>query len=270
MSETFDYVIVGGGSAASVLANRLSEDGTRTVCVLEAGPPDRNPYIQVPAGFIKTLFDPKVTWQFRTEPNPHTNDRRIQITQGRTLGGSSAVNGGVYNRGQALDFDHWAQLGNRGWSYADVLPYFRRTERRAGTADPTYRGIDGALPITTPEWDSELCDAFMASANACGLPTNPDYNGATQEGVGRYQAAILNGRRHSAAKAFLHPAARRANVEVRTRARAGSSDIGRQARERGTLSSARRQRCHRSCPAGRDRLRRRARLAQAVAALRHR
>ena len=220
MSATFDYVIVGGGSAASVLANRLSEDGTRAVCVLEAGPPDHNPYIQVPAGFIKTLFDTKVTWQFLTEPNLATNNRRIQITQGKTLGGSSSVNGGVYNRGQAFDFDQWAQLGNRGWSYMDVLPFFRRTERRVGGGDPQYRGRDGALPITTPEWDSILCDAFIASANACGLPNNPDYNGATQEGVGRYQAAILNGRRHSAAKAFLHPAARRQNVSVRTRARA--------------------------------------------------
>ena len=220
--DEFDHVIVGGGSAASVLAARLSEDGTRSICVLEAGPPDRNPFIQVPAGFIKTLFDPKVTWQFQTEPNPATDGRRIQITQGRTLGGSSAVNGGVYNRGQALDFDTWAQRGNMGWGHADILPYFRRTEQRIGPSDPAYRGQDGALPITTPVWDSVLCDAFMASAHACGLPSNPDYNGATTEGVGRYQAAILNGRRHSAAKAFLHPASRRLNVEVRTDARAAS------------------------------------------------
>jgi len=218
--DTFDHVIVGGGSAASVLAARLSADGMRTVCVLEAGPPDRNPYIQIPAGFIKTLFDPKVTWQFQTEPNPATNNRRIQITQGRTLGGSSAVNGGVYNRGQAMDFDTWAQLGNTGWSHGDVLPYFKRTERRVGEADAVYRGQDGALPISTPAWDSVLCDAFIASANRRGLPSNPDYNGATQEGVGRYQAAILDGRRHSAAKAFLHPAWRRKHVDVRTNARA--------------------------------------------------
>lgn len=225
MADSFDHVIVGGGSAASILAARLSEDGRRTVCVLEAGPPDRNPYIQVPAGFIKTLFDKKITWQFQTEPNPATNGRRVQITQGKTLGGSSAVNGGVYNRGQALDFDSWAQLGNRGWSYADVLPYFRRTERRVGEGDPDFRGQEGPLPVSTPRWDSVLCDAFMASANACGLPNNPDYNGASQEGVGRYQAAILNGRRHSAAKAFLHPASRRPNVEVRTNARASRLEM---------------------------------------------
>lgn len=214
--DTFDHVIVGGGSAASVIAARLSEDGKRTVCVLEAGPRDRNPLIQVPAGFIKTLFHPTLTWQFQTEPNPATNNRRIQITQGRTLGGSSAVNGGVYNRGLALDFDTWAQQGNSGWGYDDVLPYFRRTERRVGDADPQYRGTEGALPVTTPRWDSVLCDAFVESAAACGLPANPDYNGATQEGTGRYQAAILDGRRHSAAKAFLHPASRRGNVTVRT------------------------------------------------------
>ena len=223
--DSFDHVIIGGGSAASVLAARLSEDGSRSICVLEAGPPDRNPYIQVPAGFIKTLFDPRVTWQFQTEPNPATNGRRIQITQGRTLGGSSAVNGGIYNRGQGLDFDGWAQLGNRGWSYADLLPCFRRTERRIGDGDPEYRGRNGALPVSTPRWDNVLCDAFLKSANACGLPDNPDYNGARQEGVGRYQAAILNGRRHSAAKAFLHPASRRPNVEVRTSALASRLEL---------------------------------------------
>lgn len=216
--ENFDYIIIGGGSAASVLAERLSQDPNAHLIVLEAGPPDSNPYIQIPAGFIKTLFDPKVTWQFSSEPSEGTGGRRIQITQGKTLGGSSAVNGGVYNRGQRLDFDNWAKKGNVGWGYDDVLPYFRRTERRVGPGDDRYRGRDGNLPITTPEWPSPLCDAFFESAGICGLPFNPDYNGATQEGVGRYQAAILNGRRHSAAKAFLHPAARRGNVTVRTRA----------------------------------------------------
>lgn len=216
--DNFDHVIVGGGSAASVLAARLSEDGARTVLVLEAGPPDSNPYIQVPAGFIKTLFDEKVTWQFTSEPSEGTAGRRIQITQGKTLGGSSAVNGGVYNRGQRLDFDSWAQLGNPGWSYDDILPYFRRTERRVGASDPRYRGTEGRLPITTPVWPSEICDAFLETATAHGMPRNDDYNGGTQLGCGRYQAAILNGRRHSAAKAFLHPAGKRPNVEIRTRA----------------------------------------------------
>jgi choline dehydrogenase len=214
----FDYVIIGGGSAGSVLAERLSKDGRYTVLVLEAGPPDTNRFIQVPAGFIKTLFDPKVTWQFKSEPSAGTAGRQIQITQGKTLGGSSAVNGGVYNRGQRNDYDSWAQRGNPGWSYDEILPYFRRTEHRLGAGDDHYRGREGSLPITTPVWPSVLCDAFFESAGKCGLPFNPDYNGATQEGVGRYQAAILNGRRHSAAKAFLHPAAKRSNVSVLTSA----------------------------------------------------
>jgi choline dehydrogenase len=216
--ENFDYVIIGGGSAGCVLAERLSRSGGNTVLVLEAGPPDTNRYIQIPAGFIKTLFDPKVTWQFKSEPSAGTAGRQIQITQGKTLGGSSAVNGGVYNRGQSKDYDSWAQRGNPGWGYEDLLPYFRRTERRFGDGDDRYRGREGSLPITTPTWPSVLCDAFFESAGKCGLPINPDYNGATQEGVGRYQAAILNGRRHSAAKAFLHPAAKRPNVAVRTNA----------------------------------------------------
>jgi choline dehydrogenase len=218
MMEAFDYVIVGGGSAGSVLAERLSADGRYSICVLEAGPPDRNPYIQVPAGFIKTLFDPKLTWQFQTEASAHTANRRIQITQGKTLGGSSAVNGGIYNRGQRADFDLWAKRGNAGWSYAEVLPYFRRTEHYWGNADDRFRGRDGALHIGTPAWPDELCDAFVETAVANGLPRNPDYNGVAQEGVGRYQAAIHAGRRVSAAKAFLHPASRRQNVEIRTHA----------------------------------------------------
>ena len=125
-ADIFDYVIVGAGAAGSVLANRLTEDPGVTVCVLEAGPPDRNPWIHIPAGFIKTLVDPSCTWQFKTEPTANTGGRRIPTTQGRTLGGSSSINGMVYNRGQPDDLNNWAQRGNRGWGYADVLPYYRR------------------------------------------------------------------------------------------------------------------------------------------------
>ena len=127
-ADSFDYVIVGAGAAGSVLANRLTEDPGVTVCVLEAGPPDRNPWIHIPAGFIKTLVDPSCTWQFKTEPTANTGGRRIPTTQGRTLGGSSSINGMVYNRGQPDDLNNWAQRGNRGWGYADVLPYYRRSE----------------------------------------------------------------------------------------------------------------------------------------------
>jgi choline dehydrogenase len=138
--DTFDYVIVGAGAAGSLLANRLTQDAGVTVCVLEAGPRDTNPYIHIPAGFIKTLFDPAVTWQFKTEPTEMTAGRRIATTQGRTLGGSSSINGMVWNRGQPADLDNWAQRGNRGWGYADMLPYYKRTERRIGPADEEKRG----------------------------------------------------------------------------------------------------------------------------------
>lgn len=216
MTDAFDYVIVGGGTAAGILAFRLTEAG-RSVCVLEAGPPDDSFYHRVPAGFIKTLFDPRVTWQLASEPNPNSGGRAIQYTQGKTLGGSSSVNGMVYNRGQAADFDHWAQLGNRGWGYADVLPLFRRTERRVGAGDDAYRGRTGRLGVTTSPWPSKVVDAFVAAAVARGHPRNPDSNGATQEGVGFYQSAIDRGSRASTATAFLHPARKR-GADVRTEA----------------------------------------------------
>ena len=151
MADTFDYVIVGSGAAGSVLANRLTEDPSVTVCVLECGPPDRHPYIHIPAGFIKMLFNPTYTWQFQTEPGEGINGRRIPTTQGRTLGGSSSINGMIYNRGQREDFDHWAQRGNRGWGYVDILPYFKRGERRLGVGDDRIHGR-GAIcrsPTTT-------------------------------------------------------------------------------------------------------------------------
>jgi choline dehydrogenase len=213
--DSFDYVIVGGGTAASIIAFRLSEAG-HTVCVLEAGPPDKNPFIRVPAGFVKTLFNPRVTWQYSYEPSVATNNRAILVTQGKTLGGSSSVNGMVYNRGQAADFDHWAALGNPGWSYKEILPCFRRTERRIGDGDDHYRGRSGRLPVTTSPWPSPLVDGFIAAAREQGHPFNDDYNGAEQEGVGHYQSAIYRGRRVSTAGAFLRPARRNGRVTVRT------------------------------------------------------
>ncbi len=220
MVDSFDYVIVGAGAAGSVLANRLSEDAGVSVCVLEAGPPDRNPWIHVPAGFIKTLFDPSVTWQFKTEPSEGSGGRRIATTQGRTLGGSSSINGMIINRGQPADLDSWAQRGNRGWGYADMLPYYRRTERRIGFGDDAKRGREGGIPVTDMEWRNAVSEAFVEGAVGMGIPRNPDYNSGDQAGVGYYQRAILNGRRVSAARAFLKPAMERANLEVRTNARA--------------------------------------------------
>jgi choline dehydrogenase len=217
MMDEFDFVIVGGGTAAGILAYRLSEAGS-SVCVLEAGPPDRNPYIRIPAGFMKTLFNPKVTWQLASEPNPNTNSRIIEYTQGKTLGGSSSVNGMVYTRGQAADFNEWAQRGNLGWGYHDILPYFRRTEQWTGKSDVEYRGDKGRLKTSISPWPNAVVDAFVASAQSVGHKFNPDYNGAQHEGVGFYQSAIWRGRRNSTATAFLHPAQRAWGVDIRTQA----------------------------------------------------
>ncbi|MGH8432161.1 MAG: GMC family oxidoreductase, partial [Solimonas sp.] len=175
-SDDFDYVIVGGGAAGAILASRLSEDGQSTVCVLEAGPADWHPFLHIPAGFIKVLFNPDFTWQFSSEPNPLTNNRRIPLPQGRTLGGSTSINGLVYNRGQREDYDEWAALGNRGWGYAQVLPYFKRNERRTGSGDDTYRGRVGPMPVSDIEWIQPICERFIAGAQGLGMPRNPDYN----------------------------------------------------------------------------------------------
>lgn len=218
--DTFDYVIIGAGSAGSVLANRLSEDADVTVCVLEAGPVDWHPYIHLPAGFIKTFYDTRINWCYSQEPGEGTASRRIFSPRGKTLGGSSSINGHIYNRGQHQDFDTWAQYGNRSWGYADVLPYFKRLEQRIGDGDATYRGRDGSLTVTDIDWHDPLCEAFIAGAVSLGIPRNPDYNAATQEGVSYAQRTIHNGRRISAATAFLKPAMKRGNVTVRTNAHA--------------------------------------------------
>ncbi len=216
-ADIFDYVIIGGGSAGSVLARRLVDDGA-SVCLLEAGPTDSHPYIHIPAGFVKTLFDARYTWPLQTEPTVWTAGRAVMTPQGRVLGGSSSVNGMVFIRGQAADYDGWSQRGNRGWGYADVLPYFRKLEQRIGTADDAYRGRSGPLPVTDSDWRHPLCDAFLAAAARCGLPTNADYNGPRQEGASYYQRAIRGRRRVSAARAFLHPVLRHAALSVRTNA----------------------------------------------------
>jgi len=222
--ETFDYVIVGAGTAGSVLANRLSEDDRTTVCVLEAGPRDWHPFIHIPAGFMYTLVNPRVNWLYKSEPSEWTGGRAIAAPRGKTLGGSSSINGHIYNRGQRLDFDGWAQRGNRGWGYADVLPYFRRSERRipleGGGGDDLFRGREGNLPITDLEWRDPLCDAFIEGAVQMGIPRNRDYNGAAQAGVSYVQRIIEHGRRQSAARGYLHPAMKRPNLTVRTHAHA--------------------------------------------------
>ncbi|MBB4360858.1 choline dehydrogenase [Bradyrhizobium sp. CIR18] len=218
--DRFDYVIVGAGSAGCVLTSRLSEDPNTSVCVLEAGPSDWHPYIHLPAGFIKTFHMKSINWAYQQEPGPWTGGRSIYAPRGKTLGGSSSINGHIYNRGQRMDFDTWAQMGNRGWGYADVLPYFRRLEKRVGEGEDTYRGREGSLTVTTMEWRDPLCEAFMEGAVSLGIPRNPDYNGKTQEGVSYCQRTINNGLRVSGATAFLKPAMKRPNVHVHTHAHA--------------------------------------------------
>ncbi|MDI5935780.1 GMC family oxidoreductase [Halomonas kalidii] len=219
MTDRFDYIVIGAGSAGSVVAGRLSEAGQGTVCVLEAGPPDRSPYIHVPAAVVHLLDNPRLNWMYQTAPSWGTAGRSLVQSRGKTLGGSGAINGHVYTRGHRTDFDTWAALGNRGWSYAEVLPYFKRCERRIGDGDDRYRGRSGPFTITDIDQADPLCDAFMDGAESLGIPRNPDYNGASQEGVAYVQRSIHRGRRVSPARAFLYPAMKRGNTEVRTRAR---------------------------------------------------
>lgn len=219
-NDAFDYVIVGSGAAGAILAARLGEDPNLRICVLEAGPRDWHPFLHLPAGFIKVLFNPAFTWQFSSEPTHWTGERRVPLPQGRTLGGSTSINGLVYNRGQAEDYDGWAARGNPGWSHAELLPYFKRSERRIGAGDDALRGRDGPLPITDIDWMHPICEAFLEGAQELGLPRNADYNGATQAGVGYFQRTIHRGRRMGTAPTFLAPAMRRGNIDVRTNAQA--------------------------------------------------
>ena len=218
--DRFDYVVVGAGSAGSVVAGRLSENCQDRVCVLEAGPTDRSLLIHVPAAVVYALNDPRINWMFRTAPSWGTAGRSIIQSRGKTLGGSGSINGHVYTRGHRSDFDTWAEMGNRGWSYQDILPFFKRSERRIGPGDDTYRGREGPFTITDIEETDLLSDAFIETAKSLGIPQNPDYNGASQDGIAYVQRSIAKGRRVSPARAFLYPAMKRGNTDVRTNARA--------------------------------------------------
>jgi choline dehydrogenase len=219
MSEQeFDYVIVGGGAAGCVLAARLSEDGTATVCLLEAGGPDNSVFIHAPAGAVAMLPTKLHNYAYQTVPQPGLNGRRGYQPRGKTLGGSSSINAMLYVRGHRADYDGWAALGNPGWSYEEVLPYFRRSENCEMFGETALRGAGGPLNVAYPRHQSPLDQMFIEAAAANGIPQTEDYNGSRQEGAFLYQVTQKDGERCSAAKGYLTPNLARPNLEVRTHA----------------------------------------------------
>src|SRR5260221_3297225 len=214
---TFDYIVVGAGSAGCVLANRLTASGRYRVLLLEAGPADRNPWIHMPIGSAKLSSNARVNWLYESARNPDLTNRRIIQPRGKVLGGSSSINGLVYIRGQKEDFDLWRQLGNPGWSWDDVLPYFKKAEsQQRGACD--YHGAGGPLSVSDQTETHELCEAFIKAGQQVGVPRNDDFNGASQEGIGYFQMTSRNGLRCSTAVGYLRPARKRANLTVVTEA----------------------------------------------------
>jgi choline dehydrogenase len=243
--QTYDFIIVGSGSAGSVVAERLSASGRFSVLVLEAGGSDMRFYVQMPLGYGKTFFDPAVNWNYRAEPDPGLAGNADHWPRGKILGGSSSINAMVWIRGQREDFDAWAEAGNPGWSFADLLPVFKAIEDNENGADE-WRGIGGPMHIQDcRSLVHPLTRRYLAAAQHAGLPLNPDFNGATQEGVGIYQINAKDGRRMSASRAFLRPAMKRPNVRVETNALAtkilfeGSRAVGVEYEQRGRKHSVR-------------------------------
>ena len=212
--QTYDYIVVGAGSAGAVVANRLSADARNKVLLLEAGPAS-HPWSRVPIGFAKLITNPAANWLYASEPEAQTNGRRLPVPRGRLLGGSSALNGMAFVRGQAQDFDTWAQMGNQGWSYDDVLPFFKRMESYDG-GDDAFRGRDGPLRVTNPEPRDPFYAALIKAAAETGIGHNPDYNGASQDGIAMSQATISAGRRMSTARCYLDPIRKRGNLHIET------------------------------------------------------
>ena len=213
---TYDYIVVGAGSAGAVVANRLSADARNKVLLLEAGPAG-HPWSRIPISYAKLINDPAANWLYASEPEANTNGRKLPVPRGRMLGGSSAINGMAFVRGQAQDFDTWAQMGNHGWSYANVLPFFKRMESYTG-GDDEFRGREGPLRVTNPEPRDKLYAALIRAAGEVGIAHNPDYNGAAQDGIAMSQATISSGRRMSTARCYLDPIIKRENLHIETNA----------------------------------------------------
>ena len=212
MAQEFDFIVVGAGSAGCVLANRLTADGRTRVLLLEAGPRDTNPWIHVPLGYGKLFNVAAVNWMYQSEPEPHLDGRRIYTPRGKVLGGSSSINGLVYIRGQPEDFDDWEAPG---WSFGELLPYFRKSEDQARGGDALH-GAGGPLAVSDQSEPHELCDAFIEAAAQAGHPKNADFNGERQEGAGYFQLTTRHARRCSTAVGYLRPAQGRANLHVAT------------------------------------------------------
>lgn len=217
---TTDYVIIGGGSAGSVLANRLTEDPSVTVTLLEAGKADTNPWIHIPVGYVKTLDNPELNWRFETEPEPGTGNRPIAIPRGRVLGGSSSINGMVYNRGQARDYDVWAQLGCRGWSWEEVVPYFLKSMDAEPGLPGEVNKSGGYMRVSQARSTYPILDKLLEASQNAGIPHNPGFNDGDNEGMTYCQFTQRNGLRESTATAFLNPVKKRPNLRIETGARA--------------------------------------------------
>ena len=214
----FDFIVVGAGSAGCAVASRLSEDGRYTVALLEAGGKDSNPWIHIPVGYFKTMGNPNTDWCFETEADPNSGNRKHKWPRGKVLGGSSAINGLLYVRGQRQDYDGWRQMGCTGWGWDDVLPIFKRSENWLGSDDTGERGTGGPLQVSPKSLSREIVDHWVDAAVAAGYPANPDYNAGDQEGVGYFQLTAAKGRRCSAAVAYLRPARGRKNLHIITKA----------------------------------------------------
>ncbi|HBK04921.1 MAG TPA: choline dehydrogenase [Acetobacteraceae bacterium] len=202
MPDTYDFIVTGAGSAGCAIAGRLAESGQYRVLLLEAGPPDKNPWIHIPLGYAKTYVDPSLNWMFETEPQPQMQNRRLYLPRGKTLGGSSSINGMVYIRGHHADYDEWRQRGCTGWDWDSVLPYFKKAENQA-RGENAYHGTGGPLHVNDQSEKGELSEAMLEACQQAGIPANPDFNGPNQEGCGYYQTTTNNKRRWSAAKAYL-------------------------------------------------------------------